>query len=219
MALNNYTLGDILTSAKRQFGDESGVQITNEDITRWANQATMEINSKNKVLRSSAETPVSTSGNHIFPIPDDCMVPIRVVYDNVGKKKSLKLTGIGLDEFMDMFPGIEYNHGEPSYWTISQDNILIGPSLGEDLNRQANLSIYYVPNPEIMVEIPDKIPLPDRYFDRIVEFVMSKAYELDENWQGHQSQRQLFESNLSTLQNAETDMEGPYPVIRDTYGW
>lgn len=196
MALNTHTLNDIMDSTKRQFGDESGVQITEDDITRWANQATMEINSKNKVLRASAEVPISGITSKIST-PDDCMVPIRVLYINDDKQQSIKLVGIGLDDFIDKYPNLRYSTGVPINWSISMEDIMVGPAVDGLENPSAIFEVYYVPEPEKMEVGADRIPLPDRYFDRIVEYVMSKAYELDENWQGHSIQRQLFEDSLT----------------------
>src|ERR1700755_135259 len=48
------TLGELQTAVKRTFGDESGVQITDADITRWVNMGCMEIVAQNKILQATA---------------------------------------------------------------------------------------------------------------------------------------------------------------------
>lgn len=223
MALTNYTLGDIQQTVKRQFGDESGVQITNSDIERWTNQACMEINSKNKVLRKEASIDMfDVNGSYSIDFPDDTMTIIGVDYHSRTNTNSVnQLEGIGYEEWRRQFP-VPTKSGTPIYWTMFAEKILIGALPDKtyvDALNTDSVTVLYIPEPERVSDAGDFIPLPDRYFDRIVEFVMSKAYELDENWQGHQTSRQMFEDSLDLLNNAETEMEGPYIGITNVDVW
>ena len=77
--------------------------------------------------------------------------------------------------------------------------------------------VYYVPSPTVIANPGDMLPLPDQYFNRICEYVLAKAYAMDEDWQAHQVQRQLFDSGLKGQTYGEEDSAGPFPVVIDVY--
>ena len=53
------TVGDVYSQVKRVFGDESGVQLTNDDIARWINEAQVDISKQNQILQTTATLPVT----------------------------------------------------------------------------------------------------------------------------------------------------------------
>ena len=208
MSLNTVKLGDIKQSVKRQFGDESGYQLDDSDIVRWANLAQMEIVSKNKVLRATTVLFNSAEGIPLYEKPDDTLQVNSCQY------KGLLLASVGLDEFISKgyrIDGQPNKDTETTEWTQMAGNIYVNgkPSHSE------GLTIVYVPEPTELTVDSDVISVPDRYYNRILEFILSKAYEMDEDWNGHQVQRQMFEDNLVSLSNEESDTYGPYPVVQD----
>lgn len=208
MTLISSTSGDVANYVKRQFGDESGVQIQDSDIIRWINQGQMEIVSKNLVLRSTSVT-LSVVGQDTYTKPDDCLRVTAIKYD------TNLLKSMGFDEYQLKFQGTQ-TPDTSVYWTEYGNSLILAPIPKDD---SINITIYYIPEPTDVVSIGDSLSVPDRYFDRLCEFVMSKAYELDEDWQAHQVQRNLFEENLTQLSNEETNTQGPYPVVQDySYG-
>lgn len=210
MALNSVRLGAVKEYVKRQFGDESGYQLTDGDITRWTNQAQTEIISKNKVTRSVSTQSISPN-EYMFEKPEDSMQILSLSYNNK------LLSSIGFDEFQGMgFPVDGINkpeEGNPYYWSMLGDKLIIGGKSSEG----ATVTIVYVPMPQQVERDGDILTLPDRYYDRVLEFVMSKAYEMDENWDAHEIQRNMFEDNLMRLSNAELDTSGPFPTVIDYF--
>lgn len=202
--LNSRTLANVHDYVKRQFGDESGVQITTDDITRWTNQAIMEINSKNQVLRAAA-TSSAIIGQEAYAKPLDALKVTSIVYNG------LVLKPLGFDDYQAKKSVDVTQVDSPLYWTQYADNIYINATPTDT----ADINIYYIPEPEFVNSLDATLPLPDRYFERICEYVMSKAYELDEDWSAHQVQRQLFEDNLNVQSNVESAMDGPFPVVVD----
>lgn len=198
MPLNTRTLSDVWTFAKRQFGDESAVQITESDITRFVNQACMEIVSKNKILRASVET-LTFANQDTYDKPDDCLQITSIKCD--GKL----LQGIGFDDFQTK-DGLE----DVTYWTQYGDKFMLGAAPTVD---ELAILVFYIPEPYSVNNPTDTLPIPDRYFDRVCEYVMSKLYELDEDWQGHQTSRQMFEDNLHQLNNEDVNNKGPFSAI------
>lgn len=203
MALNTRLLSDVWTVVKRQFGDEDGIQITEDDITRATNQGCMEIVSKNKILRASAVADSVTDQDE-YDKPADCLRVTSVKYG------TSRLANVGFDEFQNLFDG-DTVQGTVMYWTQYGDKIILGSAPSD--TTVGNIKIYYVPEPVTVSLSTDVLPLPDRYFDRIIEFVLSKMYELDEDWQARTANRQSFEDNLSTLAFQEENNQGPYSVI------
>lgn len=201
MALNTQTLGDVVRLARRQFGDESGVQIEDSDIIRATNQACMEIVSKNKVLRAIAKLD-SVAGQEEYSKPDDCLQLTSVKY------RGSVLNYLGFDEFQ----GTEASKaGEVRYWTQYGAAILLAKA--PDRSEEDSITVFYIPEPAAVSQMTDVLPVPDRYFERICEFVMSKLYEIDEDWQGHQVNRQMFEDNLNSLNYEESNTRGPFESI------
>lgn len=204
MALNTHTAGDVFNYVTRQFGDESGVQVQDDDIFRWINQGQMEINSKNLVLRSSKTTSV-ISGSDTYSMPDDSLRITAVKYD------TSMLPYIGFDQYQQKFQGT-VNPDIPINWTQYGNNIILAPPPSD---ASKIITIFYIPETVNVTSGGSLLSLPDRYFDRLCEYVMSKAYELDEDWNAHQVQRGLFEAGLTGMSNEETNTQGPYPVVID----
>jgi hypothetical protein len=202
--LISHTAGDVWSYVIRQFGDESGVQIVNSDVIRWINQAQAEINSKNLILRSKVSIP-STASVDTYTKPVDCMRITAVRYDN------MLLPYIGFDDYLVKYQGTPQTD-YPVAWTQYGNGVILTP-LPSDSNK--TIDLFYIPETGNVTGNGDYLSLPDRYFDRICEYVMSKAYELDEDWNAHQVQRGLLENNLTAMSNDETNTQGPYPVVVD----
>jgi hypothetical protein len=67
-----------------------------------------------------------------------------------------------------------------------------------------------------VTSVADLLGVPDRYYDRVCEYCMAKAYELDEDWQGHTVQAQKFEDKLLEDTNADKNMVGAWWVATDS---
>lgn len=63
---NTKTFQNLLTEVKRLFGDESGVQLEDADIQRWANEAQMEIVNTNGAIKAKSSMP-SVAGTSSIP--------------------------------------------------------------------------------------------------------------------------------------------------------
>lgn len=204
------TLSDVITNTKRQFGDESGVQITDADITRWTNDAQMEIVSKNPIIQATA-TSSSVKGQQKYPVPPDLIQLESVMFDgNVLQPRHYERMRSELGNANGTQQGL------PMFWYTWADEIYLWPIP----DTVKNISVNYSKAPKIVSSPSDLLGLPDRYFDRICEYVNSKAYELDEDWQAHQTQRQSFEDKLLELTNSDKNMIGEDFVATDSeYEW
>jgi len=197
------TVQDMATEVKRLFGDESGVQLLDSDIIRWINYGQMEICSKTRILKSIQEGTL-IEGTHIYPTPTDYLEMEAVWIDGI------MLQATSWEEFrQSSYVGTEA--GTPRSWFLYANQINLWPIP----NKPLGLRIFYACRPIDVSTLSDYLAIPDRYFDRLKEYCMSKAYELDEDWTAHQVQREQMESNIREMANADSNVQGPYLTARD----
>lgn len=194
---------DMIADVERSFGDTAKVQLYDTDILRWINQGQMEIISKNPILKAISSTPTLKDVG-TYDIPPDCIQMEMVQVDN------LILKAISWEEVRSLtYQGAM--SGDPQVWAIYANKLFVFPAPSVD----GTIEIYYAKRPADVSSAGSPLSIPDRYFDRLKEYVMSRAYEMDEDWTAHQVQRDQFESNLLALSNADSNVQGPYLVATD----
>lgn len=206
---SSMTLADVIAYVKRQFGDESGVQITDEDITRWTNQAQVEIVNKNPMIQATATTS-TVAGQQVYDI--NTLVPDMIQLESVLVDGYI-LSPENFENIREQLGPDQSTQGVPLYWYVWANQIYLWPVP----SAVKTLAINYSKKPSRVASSADFLGVPDRYFDRICEYVMSKAYELDEDWQGHQTNKQAFEDKLLEVTNADKNQVGYFLVATDPW--
>lgn len=199
----------LIQYCKRQFGDEAGIQITDSDIISWLNMAAIEICAKNSVIQGEATT-AGISGTVSYELdfmPD--VLRIEDVY--YGSKK---LDPVDKSTFLETIQRSVGEGGDPIYWYTWANSIKLWPVP----NKDESLVIDYIKRPNVVGSGNDKLPLPDLYYEQMCLFVMSKAYELDEDNEKSTSQRSLFENKLLEKNDLEKTMSGSFPIIQADAG-
>lgn len=184
------TVGEIITRVKRQFGDEAGSQITDADIIRWVNDAQREVAQLNNLLQIRAKNDIN-AGQSDYALPDNILSLHSV------KTDKRKLTGITLHESDDL---ADINsEGEPStYWQWAS-TLTLWPK--PTAYTDQGLTLFYTRQP-VRVTDADEIPeLPPEYHNRLVDYCIAQAYELDSDWQSYSAKMQMFNSGVSTLRS------------------
>lgn len=205
MPKSHHTVQEVITFVKRQFGDESGVQLEDADIIRWINQAQIEIVGKNHIIQASAMAPI-VDGQAYYNMPDNVLRVESVWYNNaILQAKAFENVGDVLGDNMKQ-------EGEPELWYKWAGQIYIWP-----IPSTGQINIFYSALPKTVTALTDLLSLPDRYYDRICEYAMSKAYELDEDWQAHAVNKQAFEDKLLEANNAENNQQGAFLVATDAW--
>ena len=221
LATITQTAGDVAKQIKRAFGDEAGIQVTDEDIYRWINMGQREILIKNPVLKASGSTDVIANQQD---------------YDlsslNIYRIQSLWYNGQPLphrsfqeaEEYIVSQDPQNVVRGEPQLWYEWAGTIKLYPTPSSTL--AGGLKIHYLKNPTPVAGPTDLLSLPDEYFNRVVEYVMSQAYELDEDSQNSQFKLGQMQQGLDMLSEKENRAElRTYPVITqladyaDDEGW
>lgn len=167
-------LSDIIRQVQRLFGDESGAQITTNDIVDWANLAQLDIARKTEALADVVEIN-SVAGQRKYLLPENFLKLRRVSYDG------RLLDAVSMEEVddTDRFSQ-EGGTGEPKVYFLWGREIFLHPTPSQ--NGVENIDLYYVRSPaELTVGELNAIPeLPPAYHEDIVRYCLARAKELDE---------------------------------------
>jgi hypothetical protein len=186
---NTKVANDILSYVKRAFGDESGVQITDSDILMWANEAQLDIANSTRCIQGKASTTL-TAGTFELDLPEQAASSIV----------TLRLDNTPI-------PGVEFSQaeqnlqredperkqaGRPEWWTKWGTTVTFYPTPTED----CEITVFYTGIPENLVGAASVVGVPDRYFSALLQYVMSKAYELDEDYDAQQRAMADYEQKI-----------------------
>jgi len=208
------TVKDVFDYVKRQFGDESGVQLVDADLLRWINNGQMEIASKNKILTGKATTDL-VAGQRDYSFSLEKIVSVDAV----------QVDGVPV-EYMQ-FPDVQqYIAGQdnperdaerPLVWWHYAGEMSLWPTPRN--NKSNALTIFYVKEPDAVNDTNDPLTIPDRYYNLLLQYVLAQAFEMDEDWQASGAKMQQFEGQLLNMSEAEANASSQtYPTIT-TYDW
>jgi hypothetical protein len=198
-------LGDVKTRVKRAFGDDAGIQIQDADIVRWVNDAQREIANQNDDLLQQTATTAVQAGVGTYPLPTDCRL-LRMV-----KFNGLHMRGLTPNDFNEYIDGLlnpaNYSQGDPLVYYVWNGQLTVFPVPAQSSTvsngNPTNFTIYYLRNPVDVVNDTDNLEFPNGYHNHIVEYCLSMAYELDENFGAGQQKRQQFQTGVNTLKERD----------------
>lgn len=209
-------LGDVKIRVRRQFGDESSVQIQDDDIARWANDALMHVVQNNEGLLEAVATIDIVTNVQDYPFPTDMFVLSGLTYRASSDLSYIHLQGYSFQEFnsyVDGWDGTLYGPARPFVYTVFANTLKLFPI--PNLDAPAGVKVFYNRKPATLVADNDILDLPLIYHNSVVNFCLQQAYEMDENFQaatqkGAQvtSDLQINRDKANGQKNKET-----YPVI------
>ena len=190
---------EVANSVKSQFGDPDGRQITNDDILNWINSAQQDIISQNPILKDSAQTNV-VSGQDIYTYPSESIQYIEALhYDGVPlehytfqEAQTYILSNPDADIVQDV---------KPSIWYERAGNIYLFPKPLENVTN--GLRLFFVRQPANLASLGNTLSVPDKYFQRVIDLVLARAYQLDENWEAAQYKQAEYVNAMNLLANQE----------------
>lgn len=202
---------EIKTAVKRQFGDESGAQITEADITRWANDAIRDIVRKVEITNQHRETSVVV-GDGGYELPDNFMYIARVTYDNrlINERKlvDLDLQSTGVDSA---------GTGTPEAYYIWSNTLYLYPAPSSA--GTGNLDIWYVSQPTALAVDEDIPEIPTYMHEDIIRYCLARAKELDEDWSASQALSNDYEARIMQARYEKSAQPtDSYPSIRTLPG-
>lgn len=202
-------VSEIITRVKRQFGDEVGSQVTDADIIRWINDAQRDIAVNNQLFQTRATAGVAANQS-TYTLPPDILTIHSVRFG------TRKLQGISMQEAEIEIPDTGET-GEPQKFWIWGGNVSLYPTPGT--SDTDDLLIFYTRQPAPITTTADVLELPSHYHNRVVEYCLQQAYELDENWEAAQMKSQQFQQGVEKLRaEEEWTQRDYYPTISTAVG-
>ena len=206
----NKTVQDVLLSVKRQFGDESGVQVTDSDIVRWVDDAQREISMNNPEINAAIVSVNITAGTHLIPILTAIPDIDHIVSVHYNGQYLKHLPFLKAQEYI-IKKGSDTDQGVPSMWYEYAGTINLYPVPNETI--AGGLKIFYSKAPAEITTVNDVLSVPDSYFNAIVLHCMKQAFSMDENFSAAQAFDQQFEISMQKLANRTQSETVSYPTI------
>ena len=200
-------VNEIIVRVTRVFGDDAKVQITDDDIIRWINDAQRDIAANNNLFRVTANT-IVPSGEYTFVLPPNLFTLHNIKADGITLRM---LSQQEADSYIvNNDDSSQAAQGTPTHFWQWGNTIHLYPLP----SRDCTVTVYYTRAPQEVNAITDTPEVPLIYHNRLVEYCMTQAYELDDNMYGYQVKKAEFENNTQkTKDNQEwTDREF-YPMI------
>lgn len=168
-------VGELVTAVQRQFGDDSGIQITQTDIIRWLNQAQIDIVRKTGCLQDHKQTD-SVANDGSYTLPEDTISVRRVTYND---KVLLSTTLDVADQdwgSRDVSPGVS---GTPEFYYLWNNFIYLHPRPSAAV--LGALDIWYIRTPATLVGVNDIPEIPAKFHEMLVRYALARAKELNED--------------------------------------
>jgi hypothetical protein len=201
---------DVLTHVKRQFGDESGTQISDADIVRWINEGQLSIASESRFYKSTATSP-SVAGQDTYPFSTAKIVAID----------ALQYNGVPVD--YTSFSSFQENYAKyantmdpnltmPAVWYEYAGDLVLFPAPREN---NVTIKIYYSAYPPVVSVVNDPLVIPDTMYDTLLAYCMEQAYKLDDDLSSSQVMREHRKEELADSRGRNVS-ETSYPSITFT---
>lgn len=217
-------LGDVKLRVKRTFGDESGVQVTDDDITRWANDAITNIILNNEGIYEEIKTLDVVANQQDYAMPTDLLILKAINYQRSSATSYMHLEGYDLQKFNTWVNGWDgtntYGPGIPAVYTVFKNTLKLFPI--PDSSQPAGLKLFYNKLPTQLVNDTDVPVVPVIYHNAIVNYVLQMCYELDENFYFAQlKQGQVAQDIKMGRYRQELANQEFYPMItiKDEDAW
>ena len=206
------TYAQVMRAVRRTFGDESGVQLESEDILQWANDAQQAINTKNKIFKAKS-TSQSVVGQASYTFPTELIQQVEsLTYDGVPISPVEMPTA---QRDIQASDPQQAEVGTPVAWYEWAGEFTLYPVP----DAVKDLVLYYTRYPTPLTgDETQHLDVPDKYYQAVIDYILWKCYELDEDWNGAQFKEQQFRGALEEQAEEEREMAHlTYPVIQDWY--
>ena len=205
-----HTGQDIADRIRSQFGDSSGAQLSDAAILRWINDGQREIVNSNPILRATKVTDLIASQQD-YSFPSDKVLVIEAIYIN-----GYPIDNITPQEAREYIKSQDPNGvmtaATPDVWWERAGVISFYPVPESTLTNAFKLE--YIKVPASLASFSDSVTVPDRYFNELVNYVMSQALEMDENFDAASFKAAQFRDGLNRLsQKDNVSVSEIYPTV------
>lgn len=207
-----YTSFDVYERVRTLFGDTSGAQITDQMVVRWINDGQQEIVNNNAILKDTKYSNIVKDQSE-YTFPDDKVQYIEAIY--VDGRPITAMTPQSFREFiLADDPRRTAVSDIPDVWYERNGVITFYPTPQKDFAN--GLKLEYVKQPENVTYIStsQNLSVPDRYINELVNYVMTQALELDENYTAADYKRNQFREGLDRQSLRENVVQiASYPQL------
>ena len=207
-----YTTFDVYERVRSLFGDTSGAQITDDMVLRWINDGQQEIVNNNPILKDTKYTDV-VAGQAEYTFPEDKVQYIEAVY--VDGRPVRSMTPQAYREYiLADDPGRTATAKYPDIWYERNGVVTFYPVPDTSMTDGLKLEYVKMPAKQVIISTSAYLSIPDRYLNELVNYVMTQALELDENYTGAQMKYNQFREGLDR-QNLRENMAqiSQYPQV------
>jgi hypothetical protein len=198
--LFTHTGTDVVNRVRSQFGDTSGAQLADAPILNWINDGQREIVNNNSILKDTKYANL-VADQQDYSFPDDQVFAIEAIYvsgypiQNISPQAAREYV-LALD------PTGMVKAEKPEVWYERAGIITFYPVPSTSIANAIKLE--YVRTPAPLVAFTDTLSVPDRYFNELVNYVISQALEMDENYSGAAYKLGQFREGLDRLNLKDT---------------
>lgn len=204
------TFADLKREVQRAFGDESGVQLETQDIVDFANNGLNAINDENGILKSRSTTS-AIDGQREYTFPSLSIARVDSI-----QYSGRYLPNLAFQEAQDRITEADptgQQTGTPLYWFSYGETFWLWPTP----NDGGTIELFYVRTPEALNGALDQLlGIPDKWFNALRDYVLQRAYEMDQDWQAAQAKGEQFQAALSSFSQEENQAQwSTFPVVRE----
>lgn len=200
---------DIQTRVKRTFGDESGAQIDDNDIARWASDAQLDIVRETKCLLDTNSQAFAAGGSY-FQIP-------RAISIQTVTVDGAALKGITSQELNMRFPDrfVSSTRGTPQFFLARDDPAGTIVDIYPFPVAAGTMLCTYNGRPLPVVNPNDAFSVPEQYQDIIYRKCLERAYETDGQWNAAKTmQMDAAEKTSRARADSKDKDDSSYPSVR-----
>lgn len=206
----SHTVNEVAQATRRQFGDDAGVQIDDADIIRWVNDAQDVISSRNRFLKATSVV-LSEPNRSSYRWPTERILQVESVHFD-----GRKIPNVPFAAAEDRFSTTDTTTGVPQFWYEWAGKFIFYPAPSE----QKEITLYLTLKPTPVTTLADTLSVPDHYFVDIVRYVLTQAYEMDEDWEAVKAKQDQFDSSVNSLgEEARAGQHMTYETIGLVDDW
>jgi hypothetical protein len=173
----------------------SGAQLADSAILRWINDGQREIVNSNPILRATKISDI-VAGQQDYTFPNDKVLAIEAIYVSGYPIKNVSPQA-AREYIISIDPTAQVTAERPEVWYERAGVITFYPIP----NKAAvnGLKMEYVKVPTSITTYSQTLGIPDRYFNELVNYVISQALEMDENYDAAAYKQRQFREGLDRL--------------------
>lgn len=208
---------DVIEAVKRQFGDETGAMIVDDDIFRWINEGQFQIARRIGDVQNTTTIPVLVDDNR-YSLPTDFF---KVIVAELDGRRLQWATPATLKSLFPSIQSSDAQAGAPVFFTVEASNTTNTPDIILAPKPAATGSLYvqYQRRPPLVNSSSDALTIPTEYESTLITWCLGKAKQLDGDDEASIALKAEFQKDVDQdAHDSRHKSEETYPVIRPSLG-